>query len=141
MKLYNCKVVVGGGQIEVPKLGITEYEIQVMRAIHGVDGVRGFRQVGEVQRTPQDECNELAMKYGSDTVEKVFGVKVARFAPIAEDEADDVVDLPQHLSLDLPESAPVEKQEIRVSGTTAPSTEKLAEEAGGKRVKSAGNLE
>jgi len=133
MPLYNCLCVIGGGQLEVPKFGISQYEIQLLRAIHGSDGVKAFRLVGEVERTPEEELQSIGQQYGVEPVEKAFGVSLAMFAPIVEDEPEvqlpDAITLGAALEIPVKElSAPVAK---RVSGTTAPGTVKMAKEMTG----------
>lgn len=130
MNLYDCRVVIGGGHLEVPKLGITEYEIQLLRGIHGADAVKGFRSVGEVEREPKNELHDLGMKYGDQPVEQFFGVKLQAYAPIVEDEPEaNVADaITLSATLELPEQLPETPVPKRVSGTTAPASSALAAE-------------
>ena len=49
--LYSCKLRLGGSVLnEVPKIGVTAPEVEVLRAIHGSDAVLDLKFTGTVDR-------------------------------------------------------------------------------------------
>lgn len=137
LQLYNCRVLVGGGFTEVPKIGVSTYEVQVLRALHGTDAVTNFRNGGIADRDVREEMQRLGEMYGFDTVEKVFSVSLRNRATIEIEADDETVEIPTGLDLEMPEE--IAEVEVaagppRVRGTTAPQSEKLSEETGGRPI-------
>lgn len=64
--LYSCKVRIGGSVLnEVPKVGVTAPEVEVLRFIHGSDAVADLKRIGEVKRTDREERARLEGIYAS----------------------------------------------------------------------------
>lgn len=81
MKLYDCKVrVMGDVRDEVRKYHVTQAEITVLRRIHGDDAVSEIVLAGDTDRSEHDERDRLNASYGAKTIDKIFGVPVARIA-------------------------------------------------------------
>jgi hypothetical protein len=75
MKLFNCNVRLGGNLLHsIPKLGITEKEMYLLRAIHGDDSIENIKQVGESDMEERPHLMSLARVYGKPIVEKTFTV-------------------------------------------------------------------
>lgn len=72
----NKAVVRHAGEIghTIRRDNITEFEIRILKRLHGSDAVVDIVQTGEVERTENDEHKRLARFYGLATVEKVFNV-------------------------------------------------------------------
>lgn len=102
MKLYDCKVrVMGDVRDEVRKHHVTQAEITVLRRIHGDDAVSEIVYMGDTDRSEHDERDRLNASYGSKTIDKIFGVPVARIA----DELPTFTDVEDTSSLaSLPEA-------------------------------------
>lgn len=85
---YKGIVRLGGNVLnEIPREGMTDREIRILRHIHGNDGVVQVVEDGAVEIDPQVECYELAVKYskslnpmpGVRLVEKVLNVSMQGF--------------------------------------------------------------
>jgi hypothetical protein len=80
MKLFNCNVRLGGNLLHsVPKIGITEKELYLLRAIHGDDSIDNPRPAGEADIDERDHLFELARAYGRPLVEKTFQTVLTNF--------------------------------------------------------------
>lgn len=90
MKLFDCKVrIMGEVKDEVVRTNVTNAEIQILRSIHGDDGVVNIEPVAAEATTPYvddeglwklrprteaDERRRLEQFYGEITVSRLFGV-------------------------------------------------------------------
>lgn len=93
MKVYNCRVRLAGlTHHEVPKFGVTEKEIIILRTVHGSDAVVGIRNAGEVTRTDTVEHRRLADFYGAELIQKTFGISLSDFS-LDESDIDDEEDV------------------------------------------------
>lgn len=105
MKLYDCKVrVMGDVRDEVRKYAVTQAEITVLRRIHGEDAVSEITAAGNTDRSEHDERDRLNGSYGAKTIDRIFGVPVARISdelPTFTD-VDDVENLASAKATDLP---------------------------------------
>ena len=81
MKLYNCRVQVGGdvGGHEVPKKNITEKELRLLKHMHGNDAIKALEPAGDIVREDMDEYRRLATIYRPARVAKFFGVDLENF--------------------------------------------------------------
>jgi hypothetical protein len=80
MKLFNCNVRLGGNLLHsVPKIGITEKELYLLRAIHGDDSIENPRPAGEAEIEERAHLFELARVYGRPLVEKTFQTVLTNF--------------------------------------------------------------
>ena len=75
MKLYSCKVRIGGNVLnEVRKENATAAEIVLMRAIHGDDAVLEIEATGKVDRSDADERSRLLeAQFDTEVMGRVFG--------------------------------------------------------------------
>lgn len=87
--VYDGEIRLGGDLMNViPRTGMTDQEIRVLRAIHGDDGVVNLKESDVIEIDPQEHLYELAVKYsaslnpayGVKLVERVFGVQLTGFA-------------------------------------------------------------
>lgn len=69
--VFDCEVRHGGdiGHSQ-PKLGVTEREIRVLRAIHGEDGVVQVKEAGEKEVDQREEVFELAVRYSKNNQQR-----------------------------------------------------------------------
>ena len=76
MKLYDCKVRLGGNVInEVRKEKVTAPEVILLRAVHGDDAVIEIVEVGEDKRSDAEERDRLAAAlYDGELMGKIFGI-------------------------------------------------------------------
>ena len=81
MKLYNCRVQVGGdvGGHEVPKSRITEKELRLLKHMHGNDAIKALEPAGDIVRDDMDEYRRLATIYNPLRVSKFFGIDLENF--------------------------------------------------------------
>lgn len=94
-KLYKCRVRLAGlVHHEVPKFGITDKEVAILRTIHGSDAVVGFKSDGETTRTESQEFERLAQIYGEGIVVKLFGNVLGVLTDIEVDDEEEV-ELPE----------------------------------------------
>ena len=95
----NKAVIRTGGNIghTVNRVDLTDYEIRILKRIHGQDAVVNVVQTGEAERDEREEYLRLARFYGVANVEKVFNVVLDEFSEwidakldseLAEREAD-----------------------------------------------------
>lgn len=85
MKTYDCSVRLAGNLNQVvPKFGVTEFEIIVLRRLHGNDSVVGIKSAGERDVSKKDELNRLAPIYGTTVVEEVFKIPLGLDTVIEE---------------------------------------------------------
>ena len=104
MKFFNCRVRLGGGvDHEVPKQNVSELEINLFRAIHGMDAVVGIKRHCETNITQEDELRRMGDIYSDPVVEKMLGVKITRFKAVEED-ADPEDDVPVAVSQKNPDA-------------------------------------
>jgi hypothetical protein len=90
MKFFNCRVRIGGGvEHDVPKIDVSELEINLLRAIHGDNAVIAIKLKGEKDISQEDELRRLGETYEDSVVDKLLGVKITRFKPIVEDTDED----------------------------------------------------
>lgn len=124
MKLYDCKVrVMGDVRDEVRKHHVTQAEITVLRRIHGDDAVSEIVYMGDTDRSEHDERDRLNASYGSKTIDKIFGVPVARIA----DELPSFTDVEDTSSLaSLPEAKRTNKVGRPRKEVTEPVPEVIA---------------
>lgn len=96
MELFHCTVRLAG-QVshEVPRFNVTEREMQLLREIHGNDGVvhakRAKDKAGKdvtVNRTDKEEMLMLAKAYGLKRVEDCFKVKLDDFDAWMQEQRD-----------------------------------------------------
>jgi hypothetical protein len=93
MKLFNCNVRLGGNLLHsVPKIGITEKELYLLRAIHGDDSIDNPRPAGEADIDERDHLFELARAYGRPLVEKTFQTVLTNFDQWLQEILDDEED-------------------------------------------------
>lgn len=87
-KLYDCEVRLGGDVTHtIPRKGITDREIRVLRALHGNDGVANVVEAGEGMVDQKEELFDLAVKYsktmnpmhGRGLIERVFNTSLDGF--------------------------------------------------------------
>jgi len=87
-KTFKAEIRLGGNILNsIPREGMTEREIRLLRHIHGEDGVVNVVEDGEVLLDPQVELYELAVKYSKSMdprpgvllVEKVLHVSMEGF--------------------------------------------------------------
>ncbi len=82
MELFNCTVRLAGNvNHEVPRLNVTQREMQLLRDIHGADGVVNTKPAKQttVERTDEEDLLLLAKQYGKARVEACFHVKLDNF--------------------------------------------------------------
>lgn len=81
MKIYDCLINRGRdvALCEVPKAGISEHELRVLRDVHGGEAITKVDQVGEREFHEDDEIKRLAAIYGLPRIEKLFGVQIENF--------------------------------------------------------------
>jgi hypothetical protein len=90
MKLFNCQVRLAGNMLHsVPRYGISEREIRMLRSMHGDDAVVEVKEVGESDRSERDILNELAARYGRTRVEGLFGVSLDNFQEWLDSQLND----------------------------------------------------
>lgn len=93
MKIYNCRVRLAGlVHHEVPKFGITEKEVIVLRTVHGTDAVNGIKNAGEAKRTDEVEYQRLADFYGAELVQNIFKISLGDLS-IDDSDIDDEDDV------------------------------------------------
>lgn len=89
MKMFKCSVRLGGNVNHiVPKNGVSDLEIIVLRSLHGNDAVVDIKSVGESDVSKRDELQRLSNSYGKETIEELFRVKLDVDTNIVEDGAD-----------------------------------------------------
>lgn len=78
----NKAVIRTGGNIghTVNRVDLTDYEIRILKRIHGQDAVVNVVQTGEAERDEREEFLRLARFYGVANVEKVFNVVLDEFS-------------------------------------------------------------
>ena len=104
MKFFNCRVRLGGGvDHEVPKQNVSELEINLFRAIHGMDAVVGIKRHCETNITQEDELRRMGDIYSDPVVEQMPGVKITRLKAVEED-ADREYDVPVAVSQKNPDA-------------------------------------
>jgi hypothetical protein len=90
-KLYKCRVRLAGlTHHEVPKYGVTDKEVAVLRTIHGSDAVVGFKSDGETDRSDSQEYERLANTYGEQIVLRLFGNVLGDLTEIVVDDEEEV---------------------------------------------------
>lgn len=123
MKLYDCKVrVMGDVRDEVRKYGVTQAEITVLRRIHGDDAVSEITAAGNTDRSEHDERDRLNGSYGARTIDKIFGVPVARIS----DELPTFTDVEDAESLASATALPTAKRTTRGRPPKEPMPEVIA---------------
>jgi hypothetical protein len=87
----NKAVIRTGGNIghTVNRDNLTDYEIRILKRIHGQDAVVNVVQTGEVEREKRDEYLRLARFYGVANVEKVFNVVLDEFSEWIDAKLDE----------------------------------------------------
>ena len=83
MEIYNCTVRLAGNIMQtVPRVNVTQREVNLLRAIHGADAIVDLKSVDIIELT-RPELEELHMKlareYGRAKVEKAFGIILDHF--------------------------------------------------------------
>jgi hypothetical protein len=85
MKIFNCIVNVSRDPktdqvlLTVPKEGITENELTLLRGIHGAKSIVNIQEVGEIDREQRTDLLMLARSYGdSNELEPVTGPALIR---------------------------------------------------------------
>jgi hypothetical protein len=79
MRLFDCIVQHGAGTQgfnghQIPKKGITEKELILLRDIHGPEAIAQVKEVGKRDADEQEEMYRLARDYSS-TADPMSGVK------------------------------------------------------------------
>jgi hypothetical protein len=85
LKTYNCIVNVSRDPktdqvlMTVPKQGITENELTMLRGIHGAKNIVAIKEVGEIDREQRTDLLMLARAYGdANELEPVTGPALIR---------------------------------------------------------------
>jgi len=83
IEVFDCNVRLGGNILHsVPRKGVTQREVNLLRTIHGSDAIIDLKAVDIVELTqPQlEELHmQLAREYGRAKVERAFGIILDRF--------------------------------------------------------------
>lgn len=104
MKLCNCVINVsrdprsGSPLCQVPKFGVTENELTLLRGIHGSANVIKAEECGEIDREQRDDLLKLARAYGDSNelepvtgpalIKKHFGIDLFEFEQWLTDALD-----------------------------------------------------
>ena len=87
MKTYNCTLRLGGNMLQtLPKVGITAFEMRLLRSIHGDDSVTEPQESDEIDRDEDAEYRMLAARYGRGRVEQLFRVSLEDFDQWLDDK-------------------------------------------------------
>lgn len=105
--------------------GMTEYELRLLRRIHGSDAVFDVRETGEVEREERQEYLLLARYYGVEIVEKTFMVVLDEFADWVEAKMDGATAAGPELP-EAPATAPEAPEAPEESTTTTSGTVQTA---------------
>lgn len=91
MRLFNCQVRLAGNVGHaVPKQGVSEHEVIILRHLHGNDAVIDLKSAGESKASKRAELERLAGIYGVDVVETVYKTVLDLDTVIVEqDDAED----------------------------------------------------
>jgi hypothetical protein len=76
MQLLSCRIAVAGDDLNVVvrehDTAVTYPELLVIKALHGSESVREVEDVGDVDRSPEEERDRLKSIYGNEIVRQVF---------------------------------------------------------------------
>lgn len=100
LRLFDCIVLhghaTGFNGHQIPKKGVTEKELILLRHLHGQDNVTGIKEAGKRDVDEQEEMYRLAREYGSAAdpmrgakrVEEVFGYSMHGYGDWLSLQAD-----------------------------------------------------
>lgn len=95
--LYSCKVRLGGSVLnEVPKIGVTAPEIEVLKKIHGDDAVLDIKRTGHVERTYMEERERINDTY-ANLASNIDGQREKKLRLIRDLFGNDRLPLPTEL--------------------------------------------
>jgi hypothetical protein len=116
MKAYDCKLRLAGSVTnEVPKMGVSAAEIEVLREIHGNDAVVDIKEIGDLKRDSAAERAHLKRLYANP--ETLNTQQFKRKAEMLRNLfGHDRLPLPA----DLAEVAPRDDEEVDEPVTAAP---------------------
>ena len=81
VKVYEGQIRPAGNVLHsVPRKDVTDREMRILRSIHGNDCVVNLTMLGTVDIDEREHYMELAHKYGTQRVERLFGVMLDDFA-------------------------------------------------------------
>lgn len=87
VKLLSCTIRLGGDLTHtVPKTRISEYELRLLRHIHGSEAIADLKQIGEIDLVPMEEYRLLARTYSVEKVEKCFNISLEGFGDWLEEQ-------------------------------------------------------